>query len=81
MNNDEIKEKVIDVVCEHLNKSRDLVKEEAKFIEDLEADSLDIIELVMELEGEFDLSIPEADARKIVSVGDAIAYIQTALAG
>lgn len=68
---------VKDVVVEQLNVNPDEVKEEAKFVEDLGADSLDVVELVMALEEKFDLEIPDADAEKIVTVGDAIKYIET----
>lgn len=70
---DEVKE----VVVEQLNVNPDEVKEEAKFVEDLGADSLDVVELVMALEEKFDLEIPDADAEKIVTVGDALKYIET----
>ncbi|MCK9256493.1 MAG: acyl carrier protein [Sulfurospirillaceae bacterium] len=69
---DEVKE----VVVEQLNVNPDEVKEEAKFVEDLGADSLDVVELVMALEEKFDIEIPDSDAEKIITVGDAIKYIQ-----
>lgn len=69
---DDVKE----VVVEQLNVNPDEVKEEAKFVEDLGADSLDVVELVMALEEKFDLEIPDADAEKIVNVGDALKYIE-----
>jgi acyl carrier protein len=69
---DEVKE----VVVEQLNVNPDEVKEESKFVEDLGADSLDVVELVMALEEKFDIEIPDSDAEKIVTVGDAIKYIQ-----
>ncbi|MCZ6786943.1 MAG: acyl carrier protein, partial [Planctomycetota bacterium] len=56
--------------------SRDKITAETTFINDLGADSLDTVELVMEFEDEFDLNIPDEDAEKIQSVGDAIKYIQ-----
>jgi acyl carrier protein len=56
--------------------SRDKVTEETSFINDLGADSLDTVELVMEFEDEFDLNIPDEDAEKIVTVGDAVRYIE-----
>lgn len=59
-----------------LDVDKEKVKPEASFINDLGADSLDIVELVMELEEEFDMSIPDEDAEKIRTVGDAITYIQ-----
>ncbi|MDR0762145.1 MAG: acyl carrier protein [Campylobacteraceae bacterium] len=69
---DDVKE----VVVEQLNVNPEEVKEESKFVEDLGADSLDVVELVMALEEKFDLEIPDTDAEKIVTVGDAIKYIQ-----
>ena len=69
-------EDVKEVVVEQLNVSPDEIKEDSKFVEDLGADSLDVVELVMALEEKFDIEIPDADAEKIVTVGDAIKYIE-----
>jgi acyl carrier protein len=69
---DDVKE----VVVEQLNCSADEVKEESKFVEDLGADSLDVVELVMALEEKFDIEIPDADAEAIATVGDALKYIE-----
>jgi acyl carrier protein len=69
---DDVKE----VVVEQLNVNPAEVKEESKFVEDLGADSLDVVELVMALEEKFDIEIPDTDAEKIVTVGDAIKYIE-----
>ncbi len=69
---DEVKE----VVAEQLNVNADDIKEESKFVEDLGADSLDVVELIMELEEKFDIEIPDADAEKIATVGDAVKYIE-----
>lgn len=69
---DDVKE----VVVEQLNVNPDEVKEESKFVEDLGADSLDVVELVMALEEKFDIEIPDTDAEKIATVGDAIKYIE-----
>lgn len=69
-------EKVKAVVVEQLDCNADEVKEESRFIEDLGADSLDVVELVMALEEEFDIEIPDEDAEKILTVGDAIKYIE-----
>ena len=69
-------EEVRDVVVEQLNVSPDEVKEESKFVEDLGADSLDVVELVMALEEEFDLEIPDDKAEGISTVGDAIKFIE-----
>ena len=73
---DEIAEKVIGIVCEQMGVGREKVQETTSFIDDLGADSLDTVELVMEFEDDFDLSIPDEDAEKIKSVGDAIKYIK-----
>ena len=70
---DEVKE----VVAEQLNVGADEVKEESKFVEDLGADSLDVVELIMELEEKFDIEIPDSDAENIATVGDVIKYIET----
>ena len=72
----EIADKVIDIVCEQLGVGREKVTPETSFINDLGADSLDQVELVMEFEDEFDLNIPDEDAEKIQTVGDAIRYIE-----
>lgn len=72
-----IREKVVDIVCEQMGASRDKVSDETSFINDLGADSLDTVELVMEFEDEFDLNIPDEDAEKIQTVGDAIRYIES----
>ncbi len=73
---EEIAEKVSTIVCDQLDVEMEKVKPEASFINDLGADSLDIVELVMELEEEFDMSIPDEDAEKIRTVGEAIEYIK-----
>jgi len=69
-------EDVKEVVVEQLNVSPDEVKEESKFVEDLGADSLDVVELVMALEEKFDVEIPDEDAEKITTVTDAIKFIE-----
>jgi acyl carrier protein len=71
-----IREKVLDIICEQLGTSRDKVTDQTSFINDLGADSLDTVELVMEFEDEFDLNIPDEDAEKIQTVGDAVKYIE-----
>ena len=71
-----IEERVIEIVCEQMGASRDKISPETSFIQDLGADSLDTVELVMEFEDEFDLNIPDEDAEKIQTVGDAIKYIR-----
>ena len=69
--------KVKDIVVEQLGVDPEKVKIEAKFIEDLGADSLDIVELVMAMEEEFDLEIPDEDAEKLKTVGDVQSYLTT----
>ena len=76
MDREEILDKVKAVVADQLNVEEDEVVEDASFIDDLGADSLGIVELVMALEEEFDISIPDEDAEGIKTVGDAISYIQ-----
>lgn len=71
-----VRDRVIEIICEQMGQSKDKVSEETSFINDLGADSLDTVELVMELEDEFDLSIPDDAAEKIKTVGDAIGYIE-----
>jgi acyl carrier protein len=71
-----VEERVIEIVCENLGVSKDQVKRETKFQEDIGADSLDIVELVMELEEEFEITIPDDQAEKIKTVGEAIDYIE-----
>ena len=71
-----IADKVKEIVVQQLGVSPDQVAPEAKFIEDLGADSLDQVELVMALEEEFGADIPDEDAEKLATVGDAIKYIE-----
>ena len=75
---EEIAKKVIAIVVDKLGVEENLVKPEANFTSDLGADSLDTVELIMELEKEFNISIPDDQAEKIATVGDAIAYIENA---
>ena len=70
-----IAEKVIEIVCDQLGVSKEKVTPETDFINDLGADSLDTVELVMEFEEEFNINIPDEDAEKIRKVGDAIQYV------
>ncbi|MBO5838844.1 MAG: acyl carrier protein [Bacteroidales bacterium] len=74
----EIATKVIAIVVDKLGVEESQVTPEASFTGDLGADSLDTVELIMELEKEFNLSIPDDQAEKIATVGDAIAYIENA---
>ena len=71
---DEVKE----VIVEQLNVSPDEVKPEAKFVEDLGADSLDVVEMIMALEEKFEIEIPDSDAEKIQTVQDVVDYIEKA---
>lgn len=70
-------ERVSKVVVDRLGVDEGEVKLEASFRDDLGADSLDVVELVMELEDEFDMEISDEDAEKIATVGDAISYIES----
>jgi len=76
MNIEEIFEKVKAIIVEQLGVADTAVLSEASFIDDLGADSLDIVELVMALEEEFDIEIPDSDAEKVVTVGDVVEYIK-----
>jgi acyl carrier protein len=69
-------DRVKKVIVERLEVGEEEVTPEASFVEDLGADSLDVVELVMELEEEFDIEIPDEDAEKIQTVKDAVAYIE-----
>jgi len=71
-----VEEKVKQIVAEQLGVDEDQVTEDASFMDDLGADSLDTVELVMALEEEFDIEIPDEDAEKIQTVRDAISYIK-----
>jgi acyl carrier protein len=71
-----IQEKITNIIVEQLGVNADQVTPEAKFIEDLGADSLDTVELVMALEEEFGQEIPDEEAEKLQSVGDVIKYIE-----
>ncbi|OHB77920.1 MAG: acyl carrier protein [Planctomycetes bacterium RBG_16_64_10] len=70
-----VSERVIEIVSEHLGVEKERVTAETSFVNDLGADSLDTVELVMELEEEFDITIPDDAAEKIQTVGQAIEYI------
>ena len=76
MNSDEIFDKVKEIIIEQLGATESAITPEASFIDDLGADSLDIVELIMALEEEFDLEIPDSDAEKVVTVGDVVEYIK-----
>ena len=76
MSSEQVFDKVKEVIVEQLGVAEDSVTEEASFIDDLGADSLDIVELIMALEEEFDIEIPDSDAEKVVTVGDVVDYIK-----
>ncbi len=76
MSDSSIEDRVIKIVCDQMGATPDKVTRETSFINDLGADSLDTVELVMEFEDEFEISIPDEDAEKIQTVGAAIDYIQ-----
>ena len=76
-----VNDRVRAIIAEQLGVKLEEVTDSASFIEDLGADSLDTVELVMALEGEFGIEIPDEDAEKMVTVGDAIKYIEQKAAG
>ena len=76
MSSEEVFEKVKGIIVEQLGVADTSVTMEASFIDDLGADSLDIVELVMALEEEFDMEIPDTDAEKVVTVSDVVDYIK-----
>lgn len=71
----QLEEKVKDIIVEELGVERDKLGDEASFMEDLGADSLDTVELVMAFEKEFDIDIPDEEAEKLRTVGDAMKYL------
>ena len=75
MDMSELDDKVRDIIVEELGVERDKVTDDASFMEDLGADSLDTVELVMAFEKEFDVDIPDEDAEKLRTVGDALSYL------
>ena len=76
-NNTDIEERVKKIIVDMLGVKEEDVVPEASFVNDLGADSLDTVELIMEFEKEFEISIPDEDAEKIATVGDAITYIES----
>ena len=75
-----VEERVVELVSENLGVNKEQVTRKTSFIEDLGADSLDIVELIMELEEEFEINIPDEQAEKIKNVGEAIDYIEKEIA-
>ena len=80
MTESEIEAKVVDIVAEQMGVDKSEISRETSFTNDLNADSLDTVELVMEFEDEFEINIPDEDAEKIQTVGDAVKYISGKLA-
>lgn len=76
MSSEEIFDKVKEIIVEQLGVAETAVAPEASFIDDLGADSLDIVELIMAIEEEFDLEIPDSDAEKVITVSDVVDYIK-----
>lgn len=72
-----IQDRVKNIICDQLAVEAEKVTDTASFIDDLGADSLDIVELVMTMEEEFELDIPDEDAEKMKTVGDVVSYIKT----
>ncbi len=76
MSSEEVLEKVKEIIVEQLGVADTAITMDASFIDDLGADSLDIVELIMALEEEFDIEIPDSDAEKVVTVEDVVEYIK-----
>lgn len=68
-----------EIIIDRLDVEEEQIRPEASFVEDLGADSLDIVELIMGIEEEFDIEIPDEDAEKLTTVGEAMAYVKTKL--
>ncbi|MDO5562379.1 MAG: acyl carrier protein [Synergistaceae bacterium] len=79
MKMEEVQAKLKEIVMDRLNAEEEQIKPEASFVEDLGADSLDIVELIMGIEEEFDIEIPDEDAEKLTTVGEALNYVKTKL--
>ena len=77
----DLEERVSEMIIEQLGATKEEIVPEASFIDDLGADSLDIVELVMAMEETFDIEIPDDDAEKIQTIGDAVAYLRDRLEG
>lgn len=80
MKMEEVQSKLKEIVMDRLNAEEDQIKPEASFVEDIGADSLDIVELIMGIEEEFDIEIPDEEAEKLTTVGEAMEYVKTKLA-
>jgi acyl carrier protein len=78
MSDKSIEDRVKDIIVDQLGVNADQVTPEAKFIEDLGADSLDTVELVMAFEEEFEIEVPDEEAEKLQSVGDVVTYVKAA---
>jgi len=76
MKMEEITARLREIVMDRLDVEEDQIKPDASFVEDLGADSLDIVELIMGIEEEFDIEIPDEDAEKLTNVGEAMEYIK-----
>lgn len=79
VSNPTVEERVIKIVCDQMGTTADKITKETSFINDLGADSLDTVELVMEFEDEFEISIPDEDAEKIQTIGSAVDFISAKL--
>ncbi|MDR3255922.1 MAG: acyl carrier protein [Synergistaceae bacterium] len=79
MNSEEVMAKLKELVMDRLNVEEDQIKLDASFVEDLGADSLDIVELIMGIEEEFEVEIPDEDAEKLTNVGEAVVYVKKKL--
>ena len=76
-----LEQRISEMIIEQLGATKEEIVPEASFIDDLGADSLDIVELVMAMEETFDIEIPDDDAEKIQTIGDAVAYLRERLEG
>ncbi|HIQ48098.1 MAG TPA: acyl carrier protein [Aquifex aeolicus] len=76
-----LEDRVKEIIAEQLGVEKEKITPEAKFVEDLGADSLDVVELIMAFEEEFGIEIPDEDAEKIQTVGDVIAYLKEKVGG
>lgn len=79
MKMEEVQAKLKEIVMDRLNAEEDQIKPEASFVEDLGADSLDIVELIMGIEEDFDIEIPDEDAEKLTTVEEAMNYVKLKL--